>query len=78
MKNTGVVRKLDPLGRIVLPKELRDNLDLEDAALEIFVDGEDIVLRKYEASCIFCGEASNVIEYKGKKICKKCLKELKK
>ena len=79
MKNTGIVRKLDDLGRIVLPKETRKVLDMEEGTpLEIFVDGQTIVLRKYQASCIFCGEAADVTEYKGKKICKKCLKELRK
>ena len=79
MKNTGIVRKIDPLGRVVLPKETRDVLELsEGTPMEIFIDGQDIILRKYEASCIFCGEAKDIIDYKGKKICKKCLKELKK
>ena len=79
MKNTGIVRALDQLGRIVLPKETRRTLDLpEGTPMEIFIEGQDIILRKYEASCIFCGEASEVVEYKGKKICKKCLGELNK
>lgn len=79
MKSTGIVRKLDELGRIVIPKETRKVLDIKERdALEIFTDGQTIVLKKYEASCIFCGEASDVKEYKGKKICKGCLKELTK
>jgi transcriptional pleiotropic regulator of transition state genes len=79
MKSTGIVRKLDELGRIVIPKETRRVLNINEGdALEIFMDGQAVVLRKYEASCIFCGEASDVIDYKGKKICKGCLKELKK
>jgi AbrB family transcriptional regulator, transcriptional pleiotropic regulator of transition state genes len=78
MKNTGIVRRIDPLGRIVLPKETRRVLDIEEGTpLEIYVEGKDIILRKYEASCIFCEEASGITEYKGKKICKNCLKELK-
>lgn len=80
MKATGVTRPVDELGRVVIPKELRKSLNIveDETRLEIFVDGQDIVLRKYEASCIFCGEAKDVKEYKGKKICKSCLKELKK
>ncbi|MCR3760377.1 AbrB/MazE/SpoVT family DNA-binding domain-containing protein [Clostridium felsineum] len=79
MKSTGVVRQLDPLGRIVLPIEIRRTFDLaEKDALEIYVDGENIVLKKYNPACVFCGEASEVINYKGKKICKKCLQELRK
>ncbi len=78
MKSTGVVRKLDNLGRVVLPKELRKTLNLDEKdPLEIYVDGEQIVLKKYAPACIFCGEASEVINFKGKNICNSCLKELK-
>lgn len=79
MKSTGIVRKVDELGRIVLPIELRRTLDIaEKDSLEIYVDGSSIVLRKYEPSCIFCSDAKNVINYKGKNICANCLKEIKK
>ena len=66
MKSTGIVRKVDELGRIVLPIELRRtmNIDVKDA-LEIYVDGDQIVLKKYEPSCIFCGNAKDIIHYKG-------------
>ncbi|MDD3223153.1 MAG: AbrB/MazE/SpoVT family DNA-binding domain-containing protein [Clostridium sp.] len=78
MKSTGVVRKVDELGRIVIPIELRRTLDIaEKDALEIYVDGEHIILKKYQPACIFCGDASNVVNYKGKNICKSCLAELK-
>lgn len=78
MKNTGIIRKLDQLGRIVLPMELRKTLDIvEKDPLEIYTDGEQIILKKYEPACIFCGEAKDVINYKGKNICKNCKKELK-
>lgn len=81
MKATGIVRKLDQLGRIVIPKELRNTFDLkEDDPIEIFVEGEDIILRKYKASgsCIFCNDASDIVSYEGKNICKNCLKKIKK
>lgn len=79
MKSTGVVRRVDELGRIVLPIELRRTLDIaEKDSLEIYVDGEQIILKKYEAACIFCGEARNVVNYKGKNICTGCLEEMKK
>ena len=79
MKSTGIVRKVDELGRIVLPIELRRTLDIaEKDSLEIYVDEDSIVLRKYEPACIFCGNAKNVVDYKGKNICGACLKELKK
>lgn len=79
MKSIGIVRKVDELGRIVLPIELRRtlNISLKDA-LEIFVDGDCIVLKKYEPACIFCGNAKNVNNYKGKNICDDCLAEIKK
>ncbi|MGU8966509.1 AbrB/MazE/SpoVT family DNA-binding domain-containing protein [Clostridium perfringens] len=79
MKSTGVVRRVDELGRIVIPIELRRTLDIaEKDALEIYVDGEQIILKKYEPACIFCGDARDVFNYKGKNICQKCLDELKK
>lgn len=78
MKSTGIVRRVDELGRIVIPIELRRTLDIEiKDSLEIFVDGEQIILKKYSPSCIFCGNAKDVINYKGKNICQTCLEELK-
>ena len=78
MKSTGIVRKVDQLGRIVLPIELRNTMDIsEKDALGIYVDGNQIILKKYEPSCIFCGNAKNVENFKGRNICADCLKELK-
>ncbi|NLK93895.1 MAG: AbrB/MazE/SpoVT family DNA-binding domain-containing protein [Clostridiales bacterium] len=78
MKSTGIVRKVDELGRIVIPIELRRTLDIEEKdALEIYVEGEQIILKKYEPTCIFCGEGKDVLNYKGKNICKNCLEELR-
>lgn len=77
MKSTGIVRKVDELGRIVLPIELRRTLDIaEKDSLEIYVDGASIVLKKYQPACIFCGDAKNVINFKGKNICPACIKDL--
>ncbi len=78
MKSTGIVRKVDELGRIVLPIELRRtlNIDIKDS-IEIYVDNSSIVLKKYEPTCVFCGEASDVISYKDKNVCKSCLEEMK-
>jgi transcriptional pleiotropic regulator of transition state genes len=77
MKSTGVVRRVDELGRIVIPIELRRTLNIEEGdGLEIYTEGEQIILKKYEPCCIFCGEAKEVINFKGKNICKICLKEL--
>lgn len=77
MKSTGIVRKVDELGRIVLPIELRRTMNIEvKDALEIYVDGDQIVLKKYEPSCIFCGNAKDIIHYKGKNVCSACTHEL--
>ena len=73
MKATGVLRKIDGLGRIVIPMEIRNKLDIStNDPLEIHVEGTQI-----EPDCTFCGSSKNVIEYKGKNICQKCLEELK-
>lgn len=78
MKSTGVVRRVDELGRIVIPIELRRTLDIaEKDALEIYVDGEQIILKKYQPACIFCGDARDVVNYRGKNICESCLQTLK-
>ncbi|MDU1232694.1 MAG: AbrB/MazE/SpoVT family DNA-binding domain-containing protein [Clostridium sp.] len=78
MKSTGVVRKVDELGRIVLPIELRRSLDIaEKDALEIYVDGEQVILKKYQSACVFCGEARDISNYKGKNICSECMKDIK-
>ncbi len=77
MKATGVVRKVDELGRIVLPVELRRNLGIEVRdPLEIFVDGESIILKPYRPSCIFCGETNDIKQVEGKNICTDCAKKL--
>jgi transcriptional pleiotropic regulator of transition state genes len=79
MKSTGIVRKVDELGRIVIPKELRRTLNIEEKdGMEIFVDGANIILRKYEPACVFCGQADDVTVHKGKNICKPCRSELRK
>ncbi|AOZ91087.1 AbrB/MazE/SpoVT family DNA-binding domain-containing protein [Paenibacillus crassostreae] len=77
LKATGIVRKVDELGRIVLPIELRRTLgiDIKDG-LEIYVDGDRIILKKYEPSCIFTGEAENLVYFKGKMISKSALEEM--
>lgn len=78
MKSTGIVRKVDELGRIVLPIELRRTLDIDiKDSLEIYVDNSSIILKKYTPACIFCGDASNIASFNGKNICKNCINELK-
>ena len=78
MNSTGIIRKVDDLDRIVLPIELRRTLDIaEKDALEIYVEGSAIVLKKYRPTCVFCDSARDVSVFKGKNICPKCLRELR-
>ena len=77
MKATGIVRKIDSLGRLVLPIELRRMMGIEqEDPIEIFVEGEMMLLKRYAPACIFCGEAGDLVTFRGKKICMGCLKEL--
>ncbi len=77
MKSIGIVRKVDELGRIVLPIELRRTLSIEERdPLEIYVDSDSIILRKYEPACIFCARSTDVVVYKGRNICKHCIREI--
>ena len=78
MKSTGIVRKVDNLGRIVLPIEMRRTLDIDiKDPVEIFAEEGRIVLKKHQYSCVFCGSTTNLTEFKDKKICEDCFSELK-
>ena len=77
MKSTGMIRRVDELGRVVIPKEIRNKLDIQEKdPLEIYVQEDCIILKKDESNCIFCGNTKDLTEYKEKLICKKCLKAL--
>lgn len=79
MKSTGIVRKVDQLGRVVLPMELRKTLDIkENDSIEIYVDEQNIILRKYAPGCFICSEANELQDFKGKSICIGCIKEISK
>ena len=79
MKATGIVRRMDELGRIVLPIELRRTMDIEERdKVEIYLEGDLIILRKLEQTCLFCGTARNLIVYKEKSACRDCLRALNK
>ena len=78
MKSTGIVRKIDELGRIVLPIELRRTFDLnEKDAIEIYTDNDMIILKKFQRTCVFCGSPEDVVEYKGKSICAACYADIR-
>lgn len=74
MKSTGIVRKVDELGRIVLPIEMRRTLDIvEKDTLEVYVEGDSIILRKYQDACVFCDSVRDLISYKGRCVCPDCI-----
>lgn len=78
MKSTGIVRKVDELGRVVIPIELRRTLRIKEKdPLEIYVDEGNIVLKKYEPACVFCGNSENMTSFRDRNICLDCLRELK-
>ena len=77
MKTTGIVRKLDELGRVVIPKEIRNKLDIEEKdPIEIYLEGTSIILKKFESGCIFCNNSKDLSAFKDKLICKKCLEKI--
>lgn len=79
MKSTGIIRKVDELGRVVLPIELRRTLDLaERDELEIYLDNDKIVLQKFEPSCIFCNSSEGLVSYRGKNVCQECIRDMSK
>ncbi len=78
MHSTGIFRRIDSLGRFVLPKELRKSLNLkQDDYLQIFLDGDAIVLKKSQLSCVLCGNPEELVDFHGKKLCRQCLQELR-
>lgn len=77
MKSTGIIRRIDELGRITIPMEIRNELNIEEKTqMEIFIDKHCIVLRKYFTSCIFCGSEKKLIDYMEYKICSNCVHDI--
>ena len=77
MKPVGIVRQIDSLGRILIPKSLRNTLDLKDGdSLELFIEDNNIILRKYQPACIICGSAKNIVTFKGHNFCPDCVREI--
>ena len=78
MKSTGFVRNIDELGRVVVPKEIRTQLGIANGdPVEIYVDGDMVIMKKYRPVCHFCGSADEVLDFKGKKICSSCISDIK-
>lgn len=79
MKATGIIRRVDELGRVVIPIEIRNKLEIaEKDPIEIYVDGSSIILKKFEPNCVFCNNSKNLIEYNSKLVCEKCANKLSK
>lgn len=77
MKSTGIIRKVDDLGRIVLPIELRRTLDIEERdELEIYMENDRIILQKFEPACVFCGSSRGLISYRRKNVCNECIRKM--
>ena len=77
MKATGIIRRVDELGRVVIPIEIRNQFNkIKKDPIEIYVDDSSIILKKYEPNCIFCGSSKKLIDYQGKLICEKCAEKI--
>jgi len=77
VKSTGIVRNIDELGRLVIPKEIRKKLGINETdPVEIYNEGDKIIISKYNSICHFCGASAEIVDYKEKKICKSCINEL--
>lgn len=77
MKSTGIIRKVDELGRIVLPIEIRRTLDIaERDEIEIYMENDRIVLQKYEPACLFCGSSRGLITFQRKNVCQECVRKM--
>ena len=77
VKSTGIIRKVDELGRIVLPIEIRRTLDIaERDEIEIFMESDQIILQKFEPSCCFCRSSRTLVTYQGKNICQECIRNI--
>lgn len=77
MSSNGIIRKLDRLGRVVIPKEIRKSLDIKEGeAVTIIDESNHVIIKKYYDGCIFCGSQEDLIEYKNMHVCKKCRESL--
>lgn len=78
MKSTGIIRSVDKMGRIVIPKEIRDQLDVTDSddSFEIYMEEDAVILKKHQTTCIFCGNGDDCLDYNGRCVCFTCIGRL--
>lgn len=76
MKTTGMAKKIDELGRLVIPKEIRNALDIDNGTVELYLDGDKLIVKKWSAHCVFCGGTEGLIVHKEKLICTDCRREI--
>ena len=77
MKTTGILKRIDELGRIVVPKKIAKGLDIKAGdELEVFVDGDKIILKKFQSGCVFCDSVEHLKDHKGKLVCEDCIAEM--
>lgn len=79
MKSTGIIRPVDKMGRVVIPKEIRKQLKVENDidSFEIYMDDDKIILKKYQPTCIFCDSLADSVQFEGFTVCKDCISKLK-
>lgn len=79
MRSTGMTRPVDKMGRVVIPKEIRQHLGVQNDvdSFEIFMDGDTIIMKKYQPTCIFCGNFADSVELSGHVVCKDCIEKLR-
>lgn len=73
-----MVRAVDKMGRVVIPKEIRSQLGIQNDvdSFEIYMEGDSVILRKYQPTCIFCDNIADSIEFGGHTVCKNCIEKL--
>ncbi len=78
MKSTGMVRAVDKMGRVVIPKEIRKQLGVQNDvdSFEIYMEGDNVILKKYQPTCIFCDNLADSVELNGHIVCKDCIEKL--
>ena len=74
----GIIRPVDRMGRVVIPKEIRKQLNIESDvdSVQITVEGDKVIIKKYQPTCMFCSRLGPSIEFQGNVVCKECIEKL--